>query len=110
MSTKIRFATHINSVPYFIHTASNQENDVDIKRFITSETYKLYVAKNFLDRKKIEVTSIDVAETENNKFNVVLNIEGKEPITAVVEYFKFNTGNKGGMSKWLMKLLKELNK
>ena len=99
MSTKIRFSTHINSVPYFIHTASTCEKDADIKRFITSESYKLYVARNFLDRKKIEVTSIDVAEIENNKFHVVLNIEGREPITAVVEYFKFSTGNKGGMSK-----------
>ena len=54
-----------------------------------------------MDRKKIKVTSIDVAEIENNKFSAKLVAEGDElnsnELEAIIEYFVFDTGNKGAV-------------
>ena len=92
MAVKIRFSTEIETVPYLIHTGiyNNTYSDEDIKKFIKGDLYKHYVTENFMDRKKIEVTSIDVAEIGENKFKAVLNITGREPLEAVIEYFKYN--------------------
>ena len=99
MTTKVRFTTHIKSVPYLIHTGVHLDEENDIKRFVMSDTYKRYVADSFMDRKKIKVTSIDVAEIENNKFSAKLTAEGDElnstELEAIIEYFVFETGNKG---------------
>ena len=101
MVTKIRFTTHIKSVPYLIHTGVHLTGKKEISQFIMSETYKRYVTDSFMDRKKIKVTSIDVAEIENNKFSAKLVAEGGElnsnELEAIIEYFVFDTGNKGAV-------------
>ena len=99
MATKVRFTTHIKSVPYLIHTGVHLDEEKDIKQFIMSDTYKRYVTDSFMDRKKIKVTSIDVAEIENNKFSAKLTAEGDElnstELEAIIECFVFETGKKG---------------
>ena len=99
MVTKIRFTTYIRSVPYLIHTGVHLTGKKEMSQFIMSETYKRYVTDSFMDRKKIKVTSIDVAEIENNKFSAKLVAEGAElnsnELEAIIEYFVFDTGNKG---------------
>ena len=101
MGTKVRFTTHIKSVPYLIHTGVHLDEEKDIKQFIMSDTYKHYVTDSFMDRKKIKVTSIDVAEIENNKFSAKLVAEGCElnspELEAIIEYFVFDMGNKGAV-------------
>ena len=102
MMTKIRFTTHIKSVPYLIHTGVHLTGKKEMSQFIMSETYKRYVTDSFMDRKKIKVTSIDVAEIENNKFSAKLVAEGggelnSTEIEAIIEYFVFDTGNKGAV-------------
>lgn len=96
MVTKIRFTTHIKSVPYLIHTGVHLTGKKEVSQFIMSETYKRYVADSFMDRKKMEVTSTDITEISTNKFKAVLNVVGyEEPLEAVIECFTYNNNERG---------------
>lgn len=95
MGAKVRFTTEVGGTPYFIHTGVMLNDENELKKFIMSNTYKDCVKNSFMDRKKIEVKTINFTEKENLVFDCVITTSQNVELHAVVECFIFETGKTG---------------